>query len=161
MRLRIGSQLLTVRPGAQQLLLDDEPVPYALVARRSCGESLELTWRAGARRLRSWATPLPDGSWALSLVGGARAVVREAEADGEAANGHGPLKTPMAGLLSTLHVAVGDRVGVGDALAVVEAMKMRFTITAEVEGVVSQLHVQAGTLVGAQQVLLHLTPPEA
>ena len=71
---------------------------------------------------------------------------------------HGPLKSPLAGTLTALHVAAGHQVEAGSALAVVEAMKMRYVIAAEAAGVVAAVLVAERDLVSAGQVILHLEP---
>ncbi|MDB5099650.1 MAG: biotin/lipoyl-binding protein [Cyanobacteria bacterium RYN_339] len=109
------------------------------------------SWKVGDL----WVTPLPDGTWAVTGPGGGRTVVTRAAAAPDAL---GPVKSPMAGVVTAILVAIGEAVDVGQELVVVEAMKMRFAVTAKAPGVVSELGVQAGDRVAAGQALLALRP---
>jgi biotin carboxyl carrier protein len=68
----------------------------------------------------------------------------------------GPLtvKSPMPGLVKSVHVAVGDAVSQGSRLLVLEAMKMENEIMAAKPGVVTEVSVTAGTVVEGGQTLL-------
>jgi biotin carboxyl carrier protein len=109
------------------------------------------SWRVG----KLWVTPLPDGTWAVTDAGGGRTVVAPAGAVEEL---HGPVKSPMAGVVTAVAVADGVEVQPGHELLVVEAMKMRFAVPAKAAGTVTGLAVQPGDRVTAGQVLLALRP---
>ena len=63
---------------------------------------------------------------------------------------------PMPGLLTTLHVGVGDKVEAGQPLAVVEAMKMENILRAEKSGVVKALNAGAGDSLPVDAVILEM-----
>jgi acetyl-CoA/propionyl-CoA carboxylase biotin carboxyl carrier protein len=115
------------------------------------------SWQVDAPGLRLWVTPMPDGTWVVTAPGGARTVVVPAVA-GAAAQAHGPVKSPLAGVVTAIAVAVGEAVVEGQELVVVEAMKMRFAVTAKLAGTVAELGIQAGDRVSAGQALLALRP---
>lgn len=63
---------------------------------------------------------------------------------------------PMPGLLTTLHVNVGDAVEAGQPLAVVEAMKMENILRAEKSGTVKHVNAQAGDSLAVDAVILEM-----
>ena len=63
---------------------------------------------------------------------------------------------PMPGLLTTLHVKVGDTVEAGQPLAVVEAMKMENILRAEKSGTVKLVNAQAGDSLAVDAVILEM-----
>jgi propionyl-CoA carboxylase alpha chain len=63
---------------------------------------------------------------------------------------------PMPGLLTTLHVSVGDKVEAGQPLAVVEAMKMENILRAEKSGTVKLVNAQAGDSLAVDAVILEM-----
>jgi propionyl-CoA carboxylase alpha chain len=63
---------------------------------------------------------------------------------------------PMPGLLTTLHVNVGDTVEAGQPLAVVEAMKMENILRAEKSGTVKLINAQAGDSLAVDAVILEM-----
>ena len=63
---------------------------------------------------------------------------------------------PMPGLLTTLHVGVGDKVEAGQPLAVVEAMKMENILRAEKSGTVKLVNAQAGDSLAVDAVILEM-----
>jgi biotin carboxyl carrier protein len=115
------------------------------------------SWQVDAPGFRLWVTPLADGTWAVTAPGGGRVIVAPAAASG-ANHGHGPVKSPMAGIVTGLAVAVGEAVVEGQELVVVEAMKMCFAVTAKLAGTVADLGVRPGDRVAAGQALLALRP---
>ena len=64
------------------------------------------------------------------------------------------LLCPMPGLLTQLHVRVGDTVETGQPLAVVEAMKMENILRAEKAGVVSAINHAAGDSLAVDAAIL-------
>jgi 3-methylcrotonyl-CoA carboxylase alpha subunit len=159
MKLRLHDQELDVRQGPGVLLLDGESVPVTVVRRRRLGETWELSVRLGDRPQTWYVTPMPDGTWAVQTAGGAKATAAVAGAAAVTTGPHGPIRTPMAGVVTALHVQGGEGVEKGAPLAVVEAMKMRYTLTAEADGVVTSVLIAERALVTANQILLHLSPP--
>lgn len=63
---------------------------------------------------------------------------------------------PMPGLLTTLHVNVGDMVEAGQPLVVVEAMKMENILRAEKSGTVKLVNAQAGDSLAVDAVILEM-----
>ncbi|MGE7368480.1 biotin carboxylase N-terminal domain-containing protein [Neorhizobium sp. NPDC001467] len=64
------------------------------------------------------------------------------------------LLCPMPGVLTSITVAVGDRVEAGQPLASVEAMKMENVLKAERSGVVKQVAVSIGQSLAADDLIL-------
>jgi propionyl-CoA carboxylase alpha chain len=64
------------------------------------------------------------------------------------------LLCPMPGLLTQLHVGVGDRVEGGQPLAVVEAMKMENILRAERSGIVKAVNHQPGDSLAVDAAIL-------
>jgi propionyl-CoA carboxylase alpha chain len=67
------------------------------------------------------------------------------------------LLSPMPGLLTALHVSVGDKVEVGQPLAVIEAMKMDNILRAGKTGTVKSVSAAPGDSLAVDQVILELT----
>ncbi len=67
------------------------------------------------------------------------------------------VKSPMAGTIFELIVAVGDRVEEGDELVILESMKMEIPVEAPGAGTVSELHVAQGDQVQEGDVLVTLS----
>ncbi len=65
-----------------------------------------------------------------------------------------PLKSPLAGNIFKVNVAVGDKVDEGDVLIVLEAMKMETDIKAPRAGVIHSVDVAEGNAVAVGDVLL-------
>jgi propionyl-CoA carboxylase alpha chain len=63
---------------------------------------------------------------------------------------------PMPGLLTALHVGVGDAVEAGQPLAVVEAMKMENILRAEKSGTVKSINAAQGESLAVDAVILTL-----
>jgi propionyl-CoA carboxylase alpha chain len=61
---------------------------------------------------------------------------------------------PMPGLLTALHVGVGDKVEAGQPLAVVEAMKMENILRAEKTGTVAKVDARPGDSLAVDAVIL-------
>lgn len=64
------------------------------------------------------------------------------------------LISPMPGLLTQLHVKVGQKVMAGERLAVIEAMKMENVLLAAADGVVKSLSAKEGETLSVDQVIL-------
>ncbi|WP_157215242.1 acetyl-CoA carboxylase biotin carboxylase subunit [Flavisphingomonas formosensis] len=64
------------------------------------------------------------------------------------------LLCPMPGLLTALHVGVGDKVEAGQPLAVVEAMKMENILRAEKAGTVKAVEAKPGDSLAVDAVIL-------
>jgi excisionase family DNA binding protein len=79
-----------------------------------------------------------------------------------AAHGHGggpaELIAPMPGVVTVVHVSVGDPVDVGQPVATLEAMKMEHVVAAPVAGRVAQLAVAPGDQVVRSQPIGSVEP---
>jgi pyruvate carboxylase subunit B len=71
-------------------------------------------------------------------------------------SGPKPIRAPMPGLIVSVEVGVGDRVGTGQGVVVMEAMKMENELRAEAAGTVAQVLVAAGETVEKGQILIAL-----
>ncbi len=69
-------------------------------------------------------------------------------------DGMAELRAPIAGLISKVHVAVGDQVKAGEPLYVIEAMKMENIITAEFDATIQAVHVRPPASVGARELVM-------
>jgi propionyl-CoA carboxylase alpha chain len=63
---------------------------------------------------------------------------------------------PMPGLLTTLHVGVGDAVEAGQPLAVVEAMKMENILRAEKSGIIKSINAAQGESLAVDAIILEM-----
>ena len=63
-------------------------------------------------------------------------------------------RSPMPGLLVTLHVKEGDKVEAGQPLAVVEAMKMENILRAVKAGAVKSVSAGVGDSLSVDQVIV-------
>ena len=64
--------------------------------------------------------------------------------------------SPLAGLIESIPVAIGDSVSAGQAIAVLEAMKMKTTVVAGRGGRIAAIHVKVGDAVDAGQPLMRI-----
>lgn len=65
-------------------------------------------------------------------------------------------RSPLAGVVSEVKVAVGDEVEDDQAVVVLEAMKMFTTITAPMSGRIKAIDIQTGDAVKQGQLLVEL-----
>lgn len=72
------------------------------------------------------------------------------------ANSPGGETSPMAGVVISIEVSIGQQVQVGQRLLTLEAMKMRTPVVAHRDGTVKAIHVAAGEAVQAGQQLLSI-----
>ena len=71
-----------------------------------------------------------------------------------APKGSGNIKSPLPGVILTLHVKEGDSVKIGQKLITLEAMKMENNINADKEGTVSSIKVKQGEQVMEGDLLI-------
>nr|VFJ43409.1 MAG: Biotin-requiring enzyme [Candidatus Kentron sp. DK] len=64
--------------------------------------------------------------------------------------------SPLAGVVVSINVSVGQPVNAGDVVAVIEAMKMKTKVTAHKSGTVADVAVKPGDGVAAGQILLSI-----
>jgi acetyl-CoA/propionyl-CoA carboxylase biotin carboxyl carrier protein len=121
--------------------VEGEPVPASATL---SGSDLQLVVDGRAARWL-YATEGPPesptvwvgrdgGAWALREV---EPQVRQRAASAST----GPLRAPMPGTVSAVHVAVGDQVAAGEPLVVVEAMKMEHVVRSAIAGTLTELYV--------------------
>jgi propionyl-CoA carboxylase alpha chain len=65
----------------------------------------------------------------------------------------GSLLAPLPGVVTRVHVQVGQRVAAGDPLLTLEAMKLEHPVLAPIDGVVAELPVPTGGQVQTGAVL--------
>lgn len=65
--------------------------------------------------------------------------------------------SPLAGVVASIEVSVGQSVNAGDVVVIIEAMKMKTKVTAHKSGTISKIAVKAGDGVAAGQVLLTIS----
>ena len=73
----------------------------------------------------------------------------------------GKVSSPLAGVVVSINVAVGDHVEAGAVLAVVEAMKMQNEVHAPRAGTITALRVEAGARCERGDLLLEYDPDAA
>jgi acetyl/propionyl-CoA carboxylase alpha subunit len=70
------------------------------------------------------------------------------------------IEAPLHGLVSQLHVALGETVEKGTPVLQMEAMKLIHTLRAQVTGRVGQIRCNVGDTVPAGAILIEITPSE-
>jgi len=80
--------------------------------------------------------------------------LREASSSQTLQHGDFHLKSPMPGLIISIHVSEDQEVSKGDRLIVLESMKMQNELKAPREGIVRNIRVSSGENVDQDQVLL-------
>ena len=68
----------------------------------------------------------------------------------------GHIGAPMPGVVASVAVTAGQKVGAGDMLLTIEAMKMETGIHADRAGVVKALHVRPGEQIDAKDLLIEI-----
>ena len=67
---------------------------------------------------------------------------------------------PMPGLLTSVLVAVGDRVEQGQDVAIIEAMKMENVLSAGMSGTIEAIEAATGANLNVDDIILTITPDE-
>lgn len=139
----VAGQTITVdapwRPGDAlvEAMFDGEPLSVQVARRRS---GWRLTARGGSHDIQLLSPRVAEL---------ARHMIEKVPPDTSKL-----LLCPMPGLLTQLHVGVGDKVEAGQPLAVVEAMKMENILRAEKAGVVSAVNHQPGESLAVDAAIL-------
>ena len=134
----------------------------------------DRTMTVAVHRLDDHAFLLRQGGRRIACVAVARGHQREVWVDGrtiayEVATAHRGVVSPggeaelvasLPGVVHTVHIQVGDRVGEGDRLIVLESMKMEMVVYAPYAGVVEALFVVEGQNVESGEHLLALKADE-
>jgi len=88
------------------------------------------------------------------LSSGAQGVMASTASDSSRKAPEGAVVCGMAGLVLSLEVKAGDRIGEGDLVAVIEAMKMRRPVHSPRSGTVKEILAKEGEIVDAQDPLM-------
>lgn len=103
------------------------------------------------------AAPAPRrASSGASTRVAAPAPQRAAPASAPAASGDGAIVSPLAAVVVSVDVAVGDAVEAGQKVATLEAMKMNTIVSSDAAGTVKAVLVSAGDGVEEGQALLEI-----
>jgi biotin carboxyl carrier protein len=70
------------------------------------------------------------------------------------------IEAPLYGVVSQLHVSLGDAVERGAPVLQMEAMKLIHTLKAPVPGRIEQIRCTVGDIVPAGAILVEITPDE-
>ncbi len=68
--------------------------------------------------------------------------------------GSGDVVAPLAGVIDSVEVRVGQTVKVGDKVAVIEAMKMKTEVFAKMAGTIARVAVKSAEAVETGQVMM-------
>ncbi len=90
----------------------------------------------------------------IVAVAAAAPVVSTVHAPVPVVHGTGTEVAPLAGVIESITVAVGQTVLVGDKIAVIEAMKMKTEVFAKAAGTVASIAVKPGDPVDSGGVIL-------
>ena len=149
------SQAVRIRPHGTQVtveLASGEAFDYEHIALQDqC-----LHYRQGGMQRRSLCL-LQDGQ--VTLTAGAAVFVFEEKSpfpQTDQALDPRKLRSPVAGTVCAISVAVGDQVKAGQPLVCVEAMKMEMWLSARADGTVTALHTTLKGSVAAGSVLAEL-----
>ena len=84
------------------------------------------------------------------------AAAAQAQSPVASSTGDAAVRSPMAGLVLSVRVKVGDRVSAGDELLMLEAMKMENAITAHRDGTIKRVAVEAQQVVNQGDILVEI-----
>ncbi len=101
------------------------------------------------------ASTLPPASFHLANMADATAA-SAASAHSKPAAGAGDEVAPLAGVVTTIDVTIGETVTAGAKIATIEAMKMKTEVYAKGEGKVVSIAVKPGESVDTGAILLTL-----
>ena len=96
----------------------------------------------------------------LSLTATIRLRIEMPREQGHLEKSGNVIEAPLHGVVSQLHVALGDIVEKGAPVMQMEAMKLIHTLKAQVAGRVAQIRCNVGDTVPAGAVLIEITPSE-
>lgn len=68
--------------------------------------------------------------------------------------GVGDVVAPLAGVVDSIDVRIGQTVNVGDKVAILEAMKMKTEVFAKIAGTISHISVKPSESVDTGQIIL-------
>ena len=96
----------------------------------------------------------------LSLSATIRLRIEMPREQGQLEKSGNVIEAPLHGVVSQLHVALGDAVEKGAPVLQMEAMKLIHTLKAQVSGRVGQIRCNVGDTVPAGAILIEITPSE-
>ena len=96
----------------------------------------------------------------LSLTATIRLRIEMPRGQGHLEKSGNVIEAPLHGVVSQLHVALGDTVEKGTAVLQMEAMKLIHTLRAQVAGRVGEIRCNVGDTVPAGAILIEITPSE-
>jgi len=74
----------------------------------------------------------------------------------KATAGAADVVAPLAGMVQSVEVRVGQQVNVGDHVAVIEAMKMKTDVFTKVAGTVTSVLVKVGDSIGTDEAIISI-----
>ena len=99
-------------------------------------------------------------SGGLSINATIRLRIEMPRTDGQLDRAGNVIEAPLYGVVSQLHVALGDAVERGAPVLQMEAMKLIHTLKAPVPGRIEQIRCTVGDIVPAGAILVEITPDE-
>jgi 3-methylcrotonyl-CoA carboxylase alpha subunit len=96
----------------------------------------------------------------LSINATIRLRIDMPRSDGQLERSGNVIEAPLYGVVSQLHVALGDAVERGAPVLQMEAMKLIHTLKAPVPGRIEQIRCTVGDIVPAGAILVEITPDE-
>ena len=104
-----------------------------------------------------FSSPAPRASSGSARVSApVAAPIAKAAPAAPAAGGEGGVVSPLAAVVVSIDVAIGDVVEAGQTVVTLEAMKMNTIVSAPSGGTVSAIHVSASDAVEEGQVMVTL-----
>jgi 3-methylcrotonyl-CoA carboxylase alpha subunit/geranyl-CoA carboxylase alpha subunit len=96
----------------------------------------------------------------LAINAAIRLRIEMPRSDGQHDRAGNVIEAPLYGVVSQLHVALGDAVERGAPVLQMEAMKLIHTLKAPVPGRIEQIRCTVGDIVPAGAILIEITPDE-
>jgi len=125
------------------------------------GDTVKLASTSGhafiARRDGATVSIIREG---LSLTATIRLRIEMPREQGHLEKSGNVIEAPLHGVVSQLHVGLGDTVEKGAAVLQMEAMKLIHTLRAQVAGRVGEIRCNVGDTVPAGAILIEITPSE-
>ena len=96
----------------------------------------------------------------LSLSATIRLRIEMPRTDAQLERANNVIEAPLYGVVSQLHVALGDAVERGAPVLQMEAMKLIHTLKAPIPGRIEQIRCTVGDIVPAGAILVEIAPDE-
>jgi 3-methylcrotonyl-CoA carboxylase alpha subunit len=151
-----------VRAGRDGVAVEIDGITVDFELPKSGGDAVRLAgptpgWPFVARRDGAVVRIARGG---LSLTSTIRARIDIPRTDGEHAKSGNAIEAPLHGVVSQLHVALGDAVEKGTPVLQMEAMKLIHTLKAMVPGRIGSIFCAVGDTVPAGAILVEIAPIE-